>query len=278
MAEVRDKRPSLADSAEQALRDWLAPGRHRPGDRLPPEHELGAMLGVSRGTLRTALERIESTGEIVRRQGSGTFVASVPHPTKLDEGLERLESYTSLARGRGVKLTLRDLRIERVPLGAEGAARFGVAPGTEAVTIRRLLLTDGKPAATMEDTVHPDVDLPSDARLRKSMERGEMVLDVLQAQGLPMAYANTTIVPRLMSGRDKTGKALDITGTTAVLELQETYHLTSGETVHYSTDIFAPGALDLHVIRWIEAAKPAQVNSVARNGREGRRRGQRKRR
>jgi hypothetical protein len=93
-----------------------------------------------------------------------------------------------------------------------------------------------------------------------------------------MAYANTTIVPRLMSARDKTGKALGITGTTAVLELQETYHLTSGETVHYSTDIFAPGALDLHVIRWIEAAKPAQVNSVARNGREGRRRAQRKRR
>jgi len=278
MAEVREKRPSLADSAEQALRDWLAPGRHRPGDRLPPEHELGAMLGVSRGTLRTALERLESTGEIVRRQGSGTFVASVRHPTKLDEGLERLESYTSLARRRGVELTLRHLKIERVKLDEEGAAKFGVEPGTEAVSISRLLLTDGKPAATMIDTVHPDVELPSEARLRKAMERGDMVLDVLQAQGLPMAYANTTIVPRLMSARDKTGKALGITGTTAVLELQETYHLTSGETVQFSTDIFAPGALDLHVIRWIEAAKPQQVNSVGRNGRDGARRGRRKRR
>src|SRR6266567_7967653 len=92
MAQAREKRPSLADSAEQALRDWLSPGRHRPGDRLPPEHELGAMLGVSRGTLRIALERLEATGEIVRRQGSGTFVASVPRPFALDEGLERLES------------------------------------------------------------------------------------------------------------------------------------------------------------------------------------------
>src|SRR4051812_11985677 len=61
MAEARPKRPSLVDSAEQALRDWLAPGRHRTGDRLPPEHELGAMLGVSRGTLRTALQRLESS-------------------------------------------------------------------------------------------------------------------------------------------------------------------------------------------------------------------------
>jgi DNA-binding GntR family transcriptional regulator len=278
VAEVREKRPSLADSAEQALRDWLAPGRHRPGDRLPPEHELGAMLGVSRGTLRTALERLESTGEIVRRQGSGTFVASVPRPSALDEGLERLESYTSLARRRGIKLTIGELSVDGTPLDADGAARFGVEPGTPATTITRLLLADGEPAATMIDTIHPDVELPTDARLRRAMERGDMVLDVLTAQGLPMAYANTRIVPRLMSARDRTGKALGITGTTAVLELQETYHLTSGEIVHFSTDIFAPGALDLHVIRWIEASMPAQVSAVGKNGRDGARRGRRKRR
>jgi GntR family transcriptional regulator len=214
----------------------------------------------------------------VRRQGSGTFVASVPQPPALDEGLERLESYTSLARRRGVELTLRELAIEREPLDAEGAARFGVEAGTNATSVSRVLLADGEPAATMVDTIHPDVQLPTDARLRKAMQRGDMVLDVLQAQGLPMAYANTRIVPRLMSARERTGKALGLTGTTAVLELQETYHLTSGEIMHFSTDIFAPGALDLHVIRWIEASVPAQVNAVGKNGRERPKRGRRKRR
>src|SRR3984885_14768754 len=82
-------RPSLVDSAEQALRNWLAPGRHRPGDRLPPEQEIAGMLGISRGTLRTALQRLENTGEIVRRQGSGTFVGRVAVPTQLAERLER---------------------------------------------------------------------------------------------------------------------------------------------------------------------------------------------
>ncbi len=277
MAETGEKRPSLADSAEQALRDWLAPGRHRPGDRLPPEHELGAMLGVSRGTLRTALERLESTGEIIRRQGSGTFVATVPRPSALDEGLERLESYTSLARRHGIKLTLGELLIDRGPLDSEGAGKFGVEADRVATSITRLLLADGEPAATMVDTIHPHVELPTDARLRKAMERGEMVIDVLTAQGLPMAYANTRIVPRLMTARERAGKALGLTGTTAVLELKETYHLTSGEIVHFSTDIFAPGALDLHVIRWIEASVPAQVSAVGKNGRDNARRGRRRR-
>jgi GntR family transcriptional regulator len=267
---TRAKRPSLVDSAEQALRDWLAPGRHRTGDRLPPEHELGAMLGVSRGTLRTALQRLESSGEIVRRQGSGTFVARVPGPSALDEGLERLEAYSSLARRRGVKLTVRELVIDRPPLAAEVAHAFGVELGTPATAISRVLLADGEPAALMVDTVHPDVQLPSDARVRRAIERGDMVLDILVAQELPIAYANTRILPRLISARERAGRALGIAGTTAVLELHETMHLTTGEAVQSSTDLFAPAGLDLHVIRWLEARRPAQVNPNADEGRRRR--------
>src|ERR1700744_580409 len=86
-------RPSLVDGAERALRNWLAPGRYRQGDRLPPEHEVAAMLGVSRGTLRSALQRLEESGEIVRRQGSGTFVGRMAVPTAFGERLERPEAY-----------------------------------------------------------------------------------------------------------------------------------------------------------------------------------------
>src|SRR5918997_1034903 len=100
----REAKPSLVDVAEEALRGWLATGRHRPGERLPPEQELSAHLGISRGTLRTALQRLEETGEIVRRQGSGTYVGRAASPTAFVEGLERLEPYSMLARRRGVEL------------------------------------------------------------------------------------------------------------------------------------------------------------------------------
>ena len=83
---MRENRASLVDVAEEALRRWLATGRHRVGERLPPEQELSSQLGISRGTLRTALGRLERSGEIVRRQGSGTFVGEVASGT-LDEGL-----------------------------------------------------------------------------------------------------------------------------------------------------------------------------------------------
>ena len=118
-ASQSEGKASLVDIAEEALRSWLATGRHRPGERLPPEQELSAQLGISRGTLRTALQRLEDTGEIVRRQGSGTYVGRAVS-TSLDEGLEKLVSYSELAEQRGVKLEVGDLTVEeRRALGGD---------------------------------------------------------------------------------------------------------------------------------------------------------------
>jgi GntR family transcriptional regulator len=256
----RTRRPSLVDGAEAALRNWLAPGRHRSGDRLPPEHDLSAMLGVSRGTLRTALGRLEEGGEIVRRQGSGTYVGHVATPAAFDERLERLESYASLARRRGVTLAAREVRIERKPLGAEVGRVLGLDAGAVAVWISRVLLVDGEPAAIMEDIVHPDVALPADARLQTTLERGDMVLDVLLEQGLPVAFASTRVMPFLLTPCSRHGRALDVERTTAVLELEEVVHVASGEAVQRSRDLFAPGGLDLTVIRLLEVSGPAPVS------------------
>src|SRR5918997_3740017 len=111
-------RASLVDVAEEALRRWLATGRHRVGERLPPEQELSAQLGISRGTLRTALGRLERSGEIVRRQGSGTYVGQAGS-WALDEGLEKLVSYSELARRRGVRLEVGELQGEQAPPGRQ---------------------------------------------------------------------------------------------------------------------------------------------------------------
>src|SRR5829696_4917178 len=180
-------KPSLVDIAEEALRSWLATGRHRPGERLPPEQELSAQLGISRGTLRTALQRLEDTGEIVRRQGSGTYVGRASS-TSLDEGLEKLVSYSELARRRGVRLELGELEIEAKRIGPEPAELFGLDPDTPATTITRTLLMDGQPGAWMRDVVHPEVEMPSTVKLRQALERGDMVLDVIRGQGVPVAY------------------------------------------------------------------------------------------
>ena len=243
------------DVAEQALRGWLATGRHRPGERLPPEQELSAHLGISRGTLRTALRRLEESGEIVRRQGSGTYVGRAAS-TSLDEGLEKLVSYSELARQRGVTLEVGDLQVEERPLRPETAELFGSKPGTTATEVTRVLLMDGEPGAWMRDVVHPSVQLPPPARIRQMLEKGEMVLDVLLRQGVPVAYTRAHITARVLTKRDRVGKALDVSDTVAALEIDHLTCTAEGAPVEHSTDIFLPRSLDLHVMRWLEDVPP----------------------
>jgi DNA-binding GntR family transcriptional regulator len=257
-------RRSLADSAEQTLRNWLAPGRHRTGDRLPPEHEIAEMLGISRGTLRTALRRLEDTGEIVRRQGSGTYVGRVAVPAQLAERLERLEPYSSLAERKGVKLSATQIRIEHRPVGPEVGELLELDPGTEAATIFRVLLADGRPVAVMFDIAHPSVELPAPLELERTLASGKMVLDVLMDLGIPIGFARTRVMPCLVTPRERAGKALEIPRATAVLELEEVIYVGSGEQVAYSRDLFAPVALDVLVMRSLDVVGPPPISAPAR--------------
>jgi DNA-binding GntR family transcriptional regulator len=258
-----DARPSLVDDTEQALRAWLTTGSHRHGDRLPPELELASMLGVSRGTLRTALDRLADTGEITRRQGSGTYVGKAVRPTAFHEGLEVLRPYSELAERRGVRLSVRDLEVAERRLGSEVAEVFGLDPDTPAWTITRTILADHEPVAVMRDVVRPDVWLPPEATLRAAIEAGRMVLDVLVEHGVAIAFAVTRVRPLMVSSRERVGRALGVQGATAVLELEEIMHLGSGEAVQHSSDTFAPGGIDLQVRRNLDVAAPAPLVRAA---------------
>jgi DNA-binding GntR family transcriptional regulator len=262
--------PSLVDSAEEALHIWLAGGRYRQGDRLPPEHEVATMLGVSRGTLRSALRRLEERGEIVRRQGSGTFVGRSVVPAALGERLERLEPYSSLASRRGLTLVSVDLRIERRAVGAEVGEALGLAPIASGLTVSRTLVANESPVAVMFDVVHPKVSLPEDASLRSALERGQMVLDVLIDLGVPVTYARTRVIPSLLSPRERAGKLLGVRRTTAVLELEELIYAGRDERVAYSRDLFAPGGLDVAVTRSLESTRPTPIANSrgSRNSRD----------
>jgi DNA-binding GntR family transcriptional regulator len=273
-----NQRPSLVDSAEQALRNWLAPGRYRTGDRLPPEHDVAEMLGISRGTLRTALRRLEDTGEIIRRQGSGTFVGRVAVPTRLDERLERLEPYSSLAKRRGVSLAATKLRIEQRTVGPEVGELLELEPSAVVTTIFRVLLASGEPAAVMFDIAHPSIELPDIETLQGKLEGGKMVLDVLIELGVPIGFAQTRAMPCLVTPREQVGKALQIPRTTAVLELEEVIYAGTGDPVAYSRDLFAPGAIDVQVMRSLDAVSPTPIvpagnspRSSAGRGNSGRR-------
>jgi GntR family transcriptional repressor for pyruvate dehydrogenase complex len=63
----------------EALHEMIATGRFRRGEKLPPQEELARQLGVSRNTLREAVNQLTAMGFLKSRQGVGTVVEP-PHP------------------------------------------------------------------------------------------------------------------------------------------------------------------------------------------------------
>src|SRR6185437_13298670 len=74
------------DSASRRVAAMILDGTLRAGDRLPPERELAARLGISRGALREALRSLEYVGLLQARVGSGRYVTH-RRPNDLASGI-----------------------------------------------------------------------------------------------------------------------------------------------------------------------------------------------
>jgi GntR family transcriptional regulator len=130
----------------------------------------------------------------------------------------------------------------------------------------------------MFDVVHPSVALPVEDQLRAALARGRMVLDVLIDLGVSVTFARTRVIPSLLGPRERAGRLLGVRRTTAVLELEELIYSGRDERVAYSRDLFAPGGLDVMVMRSLESTRPAPVATLrsARASGAGRRAGARR--
>ncbi|RWH78959.1 MAG: GntR family transcriptional regulator [Mesorhizobium sp.] len=126
--------------SEMLIRE-IAAGRMIEGEKLPPERDMAAGLGIAVGTLRKALGDLERKGLLSRIQGSGNYVRSQPDVASV-YSMFRLE----LLEGGGLP-TARVLSVDRLAKPTDLPV-FGSS--SEAHRIRRLRSLGGKPAALEE--------------------------------------------------------------------------------------------------------------------------------
>ena len=88
--------PRLSDAVAGELEQRILEGSLRPGDRLQPERELAAELGVSRSSLREAIQKLVSKGMLCSRQGEGTFVTDRLEAAFSDPWEDMVDSHPSV--------------------------------------------------------------------------------------------------------------------------------------------------------------------------------------
>jgi GntR family transcriptional repressor for pyruvate dehydrogenase complex len=88
--------PRISDAIAATLERRILEGSLKPGDRLPPERELAVDLGVSRPSLREAIQKLASKGLVQSRQGGGTYVTAALESTFFDPWQDMMGAHPNL--------------------------------------------------------------------------------------------------------------------------------------------------------------------------------------
>ncbi|MEX1256733.1 MAG: GntR family transcriptional regulator [Gemmatimonadota bacterium] len=133
----------LHEQISSCLRKKIDSGALEPHAQLPSEHELCDRFGVSRVTVRRALQTLEADGAVYRRQGLGSFVCE----RRVPGGLVRLTDFAEDMRRAGMEASSRVLHQANEPCPVPVAEHLGVAPGSPVIRLDRIRLGDGEPVA-----------------------------------------------------------------------------------------------------------------------------------
>jgi GntR family transcriptional regulator len=216
-----------------------------PGNQLPAEPALAKLLGVSRATLREGMRTFEGQGLIRRRQGVGTFV--VPQTKKIESGLEVLESIERLANRIGLKVTMGAFQVKEIIATLDDSEKLQVEEGTPLVKISRVIFTDNRPVAFLEDLLPPHVLTGQDLA---SSFNGSVLDFLIERRIVKLSKSFTDI--QAVSASPAIAKMLEIQRGDVLLLFSARLYSESGEIVDFSNSYFLPGYFRFHVVRKVD--------------------------
>ena len=160
--DLRSTTPLYAQLA-QRLAQTIRDGRFRPHEALPSERLLSDGLKLSRVTARKAIDRLVEQGLVVRKRGSGNYIAP-----QLEQPLSRLTSFSEELRQRGFEPSSRWLTRSCTSAAPDEQLSLGLSPGARVARLERLRLADGTVMA-YEISVLPEPVLPEPALVQTSL-------------------------------------------------------------------------------------------------------------
>lgn len=212
----------------QRIEKAILEGTLPAGSRLENEISLGERLGLSRPTIRRAIQDLVDKGLLVRRRGIGTQVVH----GQVTRGVELTSLNDDLSRS-GQKPSTKMLDCKIINADNKIAERLGIHKGDPALYLHRVRLSDSVPVAIMENWL-PGQFLELDAE--DISEHG--LYAVLRSRGVTMRVAKQRIGARKANSLES--KLLDVENHAALLTMDRTAFDNSGRAVEFGQHCYRP--------------------------------------
>jgi GntR family transcriptional regulator len=215
----------------QALQEAIEGGRLPPGLRLENEIQLADDLGLSRPTMRRAMEYLVEQGLIIRRRGVGTTVVQprVRRPRQLTSLYDDLEA-------AGLQPSTTVLSLGVAPAPAEAAAVLGVAVSTPVHTIVRLRLAGGRPLAHLVNYLPATLPGLGPSVLTAEALRSTGLYRLIRSAGVHLHAADEAIGARRATADE--ARLLEEQRAATVLTLDRTTYDDRGRVVEYANHLY----------------------------------------
>jgi GntR family transcriptional regulator len=211
----------------QHLEAAISSGELPPGSLFQNEIALADSLGLSRPTMRRAMQHLVDQGLVVRRRGIGTRVVQ----PKLRRPLELTSLYDDLERA-GKSPTTRVLSSRRTEASDEVAARLEVPEGTHVLELVRLRSAEGKPLAQLTNYLPESLVSVTDEELA---EHG--LYDLMRDQGISLHSATQTLGARTATAAE--ARLLQEPRGSALVTAQRVTYDDQGRAVEFGTHLYA---------------------------------------
>lgn len=230
--------------AAQAVMAELAAAidaEYRAGDRLPSEPALAAAYGVSRATMREALQSLAGAGLVRRVHGLGTFVTSVN--TKTASALDVDLGVTEAIRASNQRLGVQVLRATDLAAPHEVAEALELPPASRVLWIERAILANEVPAVAAVDAVPVAVA----ARSTIPYEGGSVYRFLEVDCGVSLAGGSASITA--VRAERRVARVLNIEEGEPVLRIAQVERADDGTVVLYSEEHYVPNLFELTIRR-----------------------------
>lgn len=213
---------------EQWLKRRIAEGHLVPDDKLPPEEELSAALGVSRMTLRQALGSLEAGGLLERRRGrsGGTFIRE----QQIDVDLTGLPGFTEQMSRHNLRAGARVISVRRMPADRAVATALELAGGKDVFEIIRVRSANREPLV-LEETYLPSHLFPG---LDRRPLTGSIYAIMRNDYDLAPHDAQEWLEPALAS--DEHATLLDVDPGAPLMLVTRTSYTVAGVAVEHAYD------------------------------------------